>query len=160
MQEKVLELFKKLKIDYQLVEHPPLFTCADHDKYGIKIDGLDCKNLFLRNKEKSQYYLVSLPSEKRLDQNKLQKTLGESRLSFGNESVLFEKLGIKSGSASLLNVINTKNSDVIFIVDKELSGHSKVGFHPNVNTATVLFNPKNIEKIFNHHKAKYVFLEL
>ncbi|MDQ5984280.1 MAG: hypothetical protein RUMPE_01327 [Eubacteriales bacterium SKADARSKE-1] len=53
MEEKVYEMFNKLNIKYEKVDHPPLFACADNDKYQIKFDGTICKNLFIRNKDKS-----------------------------------------------------------------------------------------------------------
>ena len=47
MEEKVYDLLKKLNIEYEVVQHQALFTCADNDKYGISFDGTICKNLFI-----------------------------------------------------------------------------------------------------------------
>ena len=158
MEEKVYELFEKLNIAYEKVEHPPLFVCGDDEKYGVKFDGLHCKNLFLRNKNKSNYYLVSMPAEKRADLRELQEKLEETRLSFGNEETLWEKLNIKSGSVSLLNIITVEKTDIEFIIDDELLKSEKVGFHPNVNTATVFFSPNEIRKILEYYNVRYRFL--
>ena len=56
MENKVYELLDKLHIEYEIVQHPPLFTCEDNKKYNIKMDAQICKNLFVRNKNKSKYY--------------------------------------------------------------------------------------------------------
>ena len=160
MEQKIYDLFKQLNIDYEKIEHPALFTCEDCEKYKIEFNGVDCKNLFLRNRNKSKYYLVSLPLEKRADLKVLQERLEESKLSFGNEEVLLEKLNITSGSVSLLNIIGVEKTDVTFIIDEEILKSEKVGFHPNVNTATVLFSPSDIVKIMEHYNAEYKFIEI
>ena len=111
MQNEVYKLLDKLNIEYTKIEHPPLFTCENNEKYNIKFDAVVCKNLFIRNSNKSQYYLVSLPLEKRVDLKSLQMLLEEKRLSFGNENVLEEKLGIKSGAVSIFNTKISSNKN-------------------------------------------------
>jgi len=160
MEENVYQLLRQLKIKFDIIQHPPLFTCADNDRYGIQFEGQISKNLFLRNKDKSQYYLVSLPLEKRADLKKIQDSLGETRLSFGDEAVLEQKLKIRSGAVSMLNIANTEQTDIIFVIDNELLQHKRVGFHPNVNTATVLFSPATIKKILTHFQVESRFIDI
>ena len=160
MEEKVYKVLKELNIEYEKVEHPALYTVEDCEKYNIKMEGLECKNLFLRNKEKTKYYLVSLPLEKRANLKEIQEKLRETRLSFGSDEVLYEKLGIQSGSVSLLNIIEVEKADVKFIIDKCVLDANKVGFHPNVNTATVLFKPQDIETILKKYGVEYEFMDI
>lgn len=160
MENEVYKLLDKLNIEYTKIEHPPLFTCKDNEKYNIKFDAVVCKNLFIRNSNKNQYYLVSLPLEKRVNLKALQMLLREKRLSFGNENVLEEKLGIKSGAVSIFNIINLKDNDIILILDEDILKYEKVGFHPNINTETVIFNPKDITKIFKNYNVKYKFISI
>ncbi len=160
MENEVYKLLDKLNIEYTKIEHPPLFTCEDNEKYNIKFDAVVCKNLFIRNSSKSQYYLVSLPLEERVDLKSLQMLLEEKRLSFGNENVLEEKLGIKSGAVSIFNIINLKDNDIIFVLDEEILKYEKVGFHPNINTETVIFNPKEITKILGFYNVEFKFIKI
>ena len=160
MKNEVYQLLNKLHIQYEKIEHPPLFTCEDNEKYNIKFNAIVCKNLFIRNSNKSQYYLVVLPLEKRVDLKLLQMLLGEKRLSFGNENVLEEKLGIKSGAVSIFNIINLKDKDIMFILDEDILKCEKVGFHPNINTETVIFNPKELNKIFEYYNVNYKFIAI
>lgn len=160
MEEKVYAVFDELKIKYKKVEHPPLFKAIDNDKYNIVFDGMICKNLFIRNKDKSNFYLVSMPLKKRMDLKDLQEKLGESRLSFGNEDELSNKLKTKSGNVSLLNIIEIEDTDVTFVIDSDVLKVDKVGFHPNINTSTLLFTPQSIEKILKKYNAKYIFIDL
>ena len=101
-----------------------------------------------------------MPLEKKADLKLLQEQLGETRLSFGNEDILEEKFGVKSGSVSIFNVINLKEKDIIFILDENILKCEKVGFHPNVNTATVTFKPKELHKIFEHYDVEYRFIAI
>ena len=158
MENEVYELLDKLNIEHTVVNHPPLFTHEDAKKYNIKLDAVICKSLFIRNKDKSQYYIFALPIEKKIDLKLAQKLLEETRLSFGDENALQEKLGVKSGSVSIFNVINMKEKDIIFVLDEDILNCEKVAFHPNTNTLTVMFNPKEIHKIFEFYNIKYRFI--
>ncbi len=160
MESKVYELLENLNINYEVVEHPPLFSRSDNEKYNIKIDAVVCKNLFLTNSKKSNYYLCSLPLNKKANLKLLQIILGEKRLSFVNEELLEEMLGVKSGSVSIFNVINVEKNRVIFLLDEELLQYEKIGFHPNVNTKTVIFNSKELTKILNYYNVEYKFIKV
>ena len=159
MEEKVYEVLKNLNVNYSKIDHPPLYTAMDNEQHGIKFDGIACKNLFLRNKDKSQYYLIILPLNKRLDLKNIQNKLNETRLSFGNEDELAEKLKITRGAVSLLNIIEVEKTDIKFIIDRSLLDYDNVCFHPNINTSTVIFSSNTIKKILDKYKADYKFIE-
>ena len=157
---EVYALFETLGIPYRVAEHPPMFSQADSEKHRVSIDAVIFKNLFLRNADKSHYYLLSLPLTKRADLVKVREILGESRLSFGDEDALLEKLNISPGSVSFLNIIGKPGTDVTFLIDKEICAGERFGVHPNDNTATIIFSPRDIPKIFDHFGAKYRFAEV
>jgi Ala-tRNA(Pro) deacylase len=158
--EEVYVFFDELGIAYEAVEHPPLFTQADNEKLRPNIGAVIFKNLFLRNKNKSSYYLLSLPLEKKADLPALQRLLEESRLSFGDETALMEKLHIRPGSVSLLNPIGAMRSDITFIIDDTVFDYEKFGVHPNDNTATIIFSPKDLPKLLNAIGVTYRFVKL
>ncbi|MDR1531233.1 MAG: prolyl-tRNA synthetase associated domain-containing protein [Clostridiales bacterium] len=157
---EVYALFDALGIEYSVAEHPPMFSQADNEKHRVNIGAVIFKNLFLRNADKSRYYLLALPLTKRADLAKLREILGESRLSFGGEDALLEKLNIRPGSVSFLNIIGKPDTDVTFLIDKEICGSERFGVHPNDNTATIIFVPQEIPKILDHFGAKYWFVEV
>ena len=158
VQEKVYAVFDEMGIPYEKVDHPAIFSQADNEKRPIDIDGVILKNLFLRNKSKSKYYLFVLPLEKKADLLALQQAIKESRLSFGNEDKLAEKLNIKKGSVSLLNIIGVESTDVVFLIDKEVFEYEKIALHPNDNTASVVFSPEDIIKILEAYVAEYIII--
>jgi len=158
--ECVYALLDRLGIEYANVYHRPIFTQADSKLRPIQIDAIIFKNLFLRNKDKSRYYLYSLPLTKRADLAAVAKAIGESRLSFGDEYALQEKLNIQHGAVSFLNVIGTESTDVTLLIDSSVFNCDKIGVHPNDNTATVILKPQDIEKILFACSVEYRFLSL
>jgi len=160
MEEKVYKVFEELDIEYERVEHPAMYTCADHDKYEVQMNGMFCKNLFVRNEKKSNYYLIALPAEKRADLKAIQEKLQDTKLSFGSEAALYEKLRITSGAVSILNIIEIENTDVKVIIDKALLSADKVTFHPNINTVTLSFSPNDIEKIMKKYNVFHKVIDL
>lgn len=158
VQEKVYDYFKKLNIPYEVAFHEALKSQADNEENPRNIEGVILKNLFLRNKNKSKYYLFTLPLEKRANLDELSEILAESRLSFGNEKLLEEKLGIKPGSVSLLNIIGVETTDVIFVIDKEVLEYDRIALHPNDNTASIIFSPNEISKILDCFNIEYRYI--
>jgi len=159
MKENAYKLLNDLEIPFQTVQHPPLFTCQDAQKYNINFLGCtEAKNLLLRNSNKSNYYLVILSLHKRADLKGLQESLKETKLSFADEETLFEKLKVKIGAASLLNVANIEKTDVRVLVDKDLLQSKTVGFHPSDNTETLVFASKEIQRILDYKKVIWQFV--
>jgi Ala-tRNA(Pro) deacylase len=159
-QEQVYAVLDEIGVVYRKVDHPPMFTQADNEIHRVKIGEVIFKNLFLRNKDKSRYYLLSLPLTKRADLRLAAVLLGETRFSFGNDEELFEKLNIQPGSVSFLNVIGKPDTEVTFLMDSSVNGYDLIGVHPNDNTATVIFAPQEIPKIWEHYGVKYKYLDL
>ena len=91
---------------------------------------------------------------------KIASSLNTSRLTFASNEDLIENLGINSGSASILNIMLKPNTKVKFVVDESILNLKKVSFHPNVNTASVSFNPVKIEDILKYYNADYVFFNI
>jgi len=158
---KVTEVFDALGIPYEVFIHPPIFSAAERKEKQVEVDGLICKNLFLRNKDKSRYYLYTLPIDKRADLVALQTALGETRLSFGDAEALWNMLHITPGTVSLLNIIGSSETpDMIFLVDAEVLNVPRIGVHPNDNGATIVFPPDRLPEIFAHYGADFGFISL
>jgi ribosomal protein S18 acetylase RimI-like enzyme len=158
--DSVYSFLDGLGIEYGKVDHPPIFTQADSELRPVQIGADIFKNLFLRNKDKSRYYLYSLPLTKRADLAAVAKTLGETRLSFGDEYALQEKLNIQHGAVSFLNVFGLERTDVTILIDSSAFFCDQVGVHPNDNTATVILKPHDIQRILDACGVEYRFIAL
>jgi len=160
MKQNAYNLLNELKIKYDKVEHPAIFTCEEGREYRAGLDVTFAKNLFIHDKKKIQYYLVILPSYKQADLYRLRDILeSPTRISFGSEEDLMEKLGATKGSVSLLNLSNVEKPDVIVVIDNEFLSKPTIGFHPNVNTETVMFSSSEIPKILEHKGAEWKRIE-
>ena len=152
MEEKVLEVLEELNIDYKMVEHEALFTVAQSSKVDKNLEGIGCKTLFLKDKELN-YYLYVIRGLKRADLKAIALNIKSSRLSFGNEEELYEKIGVRPGSVSPFGIINDVGL-VKVLIDNELVDN-KIIIHPNVNTLSVSIDCKDLIKVINYKKNNY-----
>jgi Ala-tRNA(Pro) deacylase len=72
-----------------------------------------------------------------VDLKRLNAALGEDRLSFASPERLKRWLGLEPGSVSPFGLINDALHQVDVVCDEALKSSSGLGFHPNVNTATL-----------------------
>ncbi len=161
MKEKVYDELKKMNIEFEIVNHNALYSEKDEENKKVDFKGAKpCKNLLVKPEKSQNLYLICLPLNKKADLKKVQNHLNSKRLSFAKEEDLIQNLGVKSGSASVLNIIEKPDTKVKFILDTEMKEYEKVAFHPNDNTASVIFNSNKIEKILENYNAEYEWIEI
>ncbi len=137
VEQKVLDALAALGIVWVRHEHPPVFTVEDTKRHWRDLNAAHCKNLFLRNNKGNRHYLVITEASKSVDLKALTRALGEDRLSFGSPERLKRCLGLEPGSVSPFGLLNNVGRDVRVIVDADLRAAERLGFHPNLNTATI-----------------------
>lgn len=157
----VYELLDELKISYLRVDHEAAATvddCRDVDEaLGIHI----CKNLFLCNRQKTDFYLLMMPGLKKFKTKELSAQLGVSRLSFAEAEYMEEFLDITPGSVSVMGLMNDKEHRVRLLIDSELLQDEFVGCHPCVNTSSLKLRMKDIlEKFLPYVGHGYTVVEL
>ena len=164
MEKKVIEVFNKLNINYELVHHEKIYKSSDRIGKNIDFKGaVCCKNLLVKEQNginKGKLYLISLSINKKANLKEISNKLNLSRLTFASEDELIENLGVRSGNASILNIIEKQDTTVTFLIDKELLSYNKVAFHPNDNSMSIAFKPDKIEKIMKEYNAIYYFVEV
>lgn len=145
---RVYDLLEMLHISYERVDHEPAFTMEDCVEIREELGICDCKNLFLTNATKTQFYLLMLPGEKKLKTKILSKEISSSRLSFAPEEKMYEYLEITPGSVSVMGLMNDKNNQVSLLIDEELLSWEYIGCHPCVNTASIKIRTKDLTDVF------------
>jgi len=146
-------------IDYTNVDHPEVFTVEAMMPYLKNVDGAICKNLFLKDKKK-KLYLLSAAHDREVKLNDVAKKIGAKELRFGDESVMKEVLGVSQGCVTAFALANDSEKQVTFIVDQALvdGTHTRVNFHPMVNTATTAVSVTDFVKflgITGHTPLKF-----
>jgi Ala-tRNA(Pro) deacylase len=145
-QQQVYEKLKSLGINYEVIEHPAVFTIEEMDELGITDKADICKNLFVRDAKGRQHYIIVLCKDKRADLKNIEQQLGSTKLSFGSDERLYKYLKLTKGEVTPLGIINDPNCDVEVVFDKDLKGKSKLGVHPNDNTATVVLSFNDLKR--------------
>jgi len=133
----VFSLLETHHIPYTLHEHAPIFTVAEGDALGEAFHKNSTRSLFLRDKKKHNYYLVSLPCHKKLDFAVLEAHIPSHRLSFASEADLEAMLGITTGAVNPLCILNDATKKVTMVFDRSLIGQ-EIGLHPMSNAATIV----------------------
>lgn len=116
-------------------DHPPVFRVEEGLDLKAGLPGLHTKNLFLKDK-KARLWLISAAQDTVVDLKRAPATIGSDRLSFGNETLMFETLGVRPGSVTALGLVNDVERRVTFVLDRRLYEAAIVNFHPLTNTAT------------------------
>ncbi|WP_414631369.1 prolyl-tRNA synthetase associated domain-containing protein [Brevundimonas sp. UBA2416] len=116
-------------------DHPAVFRVDEGLELKAAMPGAHTKNLFLKDK-KGRLWLISARQDTAIDLKRAPKVIGSDRLSFGNEGLLYETLGLTPGSVTALGLINDPDQRVTFVLDKALWDADIVNFHPLTNTAT------------------------
>lgn len=133
----VYELLCELGIPYKRMDHEAMATieaCRGVDELlGITM----CKNLFLCNTQKTQFYLLMMPGDKKFKTKEVSGQIGSARLSFASEEFMEEFLHISPGAVSIMGLMNDKQNHVRLLIDEDVLKEEYLGCHPCVNTASL-----------------------
>ena len=134
--DQLFAYLDELGIAYTTVKHEPLFTVEQSRVLRGQIPGGHTKNLFLRDKKKN-VFLVVTEEDAEIDLKQLHHPLGASgRFSFGAPDLLMELLGVTPGAVTAFGVINDAIGRVTVVVDSKLLKHDIINCHPLDNAMT------------------------
>ena len=147
---RAYEFLDRLGIEFERVDHrdhpaTSMEGCADADAVlNVHI----CKNLFLCNRQKTNFYLLIMPADKPFKTKELSKQMGISRLSFAEEEYMAQFLDLHPGSVSVLGLMNDTDHRVRLAIDEDVLKEEYFGCHPCENTSSIRFKTKDLtEKI-------------
>ena len=154
-------MLDRLGIGYAKLEHeaaPTIEACAEIER---ELGVLICKNLFLCNRQQTDFYLLLMPGDKPFKTKDLSKQLGVARLSFASGEQMQELLCTAPGSLSVLSLAYDTQNRVQLVIDREIAQNEALGCHPCDNTASLNVKMQDILNVFLpevHHTP--VFVEL
>lgn len=158
---RTYDLLDSLNIDYKRVDHEAAMTMEVCNDIDIALQATICKNLFLCNRQETDFYLLMMPGDKKFKTKDLSKELGVARLSFASEAYMEEFLDITPGSVSVMGLMNDKNNRVRLVIDEEVLQGVEIGCHPCINTSSLKFATSDlIEKILPAMKHDYTVVTL
>ena len=159
---RTYDLLDSLGITYTRADHDTLPTMEACQEVG-KLLGIEiCKNLFLRNTQKTAFYLLILPGSKKFKTAALSKQIGSARLSFAEPEFMEQYLNITPGSVSVLGLMNDPENKVRLLIDKDiLENHPYFGCHPCINTSSLKFRTEDLlNKILPAIHHNYTIVDL
>ena len=154
-------LLDGLQIPYARVDHEHADTIEACEAVEQVLGEKICKNLFLCNRQKTQFYLLMLEGEKVFKTKDLSRQLGVARLSFADPADMEKYLDITPGSVSVLGLMNDPENHVQLVIDKPIYDSERIGCHPCINTSSLRFRTADLmEKILPtvHHEPRIVTL--
>ena len=157
----VYELLEKLEIPYLRLDHEvtaSIEDCHNVDQLlGIHI----CKNLFLCNTQKTDFYLLMMPGEKKFKTKELSSQIGSARLSFAGPEFMEEFLDITPGSVSVMGLMNDHDGRVRLLIDQDVLKDEYMGCHPCINTSSLKIKTSDmLEKFLPYVQHDYTVVEL
>lgn len=158
---RVYDLLDKLGIEYERTDHEEANTMEKCNEIDKILDTIICKNLFLCNRQQTEFYLLMMPGDKPFKTKYITKQLGCSRLSFAPSEKMLEYLDIKPGAVSIMGLMNDKDNKIQLVIDKPVVESETLGCHPCVCTSSLKFKTKDIIEKFLpavHHEPIIVDL--
>jgi len=144
--DRLLAWFAEKGVAHQTHDHPAVFRVEEGLELKAALPGAHTKNLFLKD-NRGRLWLISARQDTTIDLKRAAAAMGSGRLSFGNETLMFETLGVRPGSVTALALINDAERRVTFVLDQRLWEAEIVNFHPLTNTATTALDQAAFRRI-------------
>lgn len=141
---RVYDFLDRLGIEYERTDHEPADTMEACNKIDAVLGTLICKNLFLCNRQKTDFYLLIMPGNKPFKTKDITAPLGCSRLSFASPEYMEKFLDITPGAVSVMGLMNDTENNVRLVVDRAVFDDETFGCHPCVNTSSLKLKTKDI----------------
>ena len=141
---RVYDLLDELDIQYDRVDHEALATMEACIEVDELLNVNMCKNLFLCNAQKTNYYLLLMPGEKKFKTKDLSGQIGSSRLSFASAEDMERLMDITPGSVSVMGLMNDLENQVQLLIDEEILRDEYLACHPCINTASIKFKTEEL----------------
>ena len=161
-ERRTYDLLDSLGIRYWRTDHAPAGSIAQCQEIDAVLDTVICKNLFLCNRQETQFYLLMMPGDKAFKTKDLSAELGVSRLSFAKAEAMEALLDVTPGSVSIMGLMNDKGHRVQLVIDEDVLREPYIGCHPCNNTSSLKIATADImDKYLKAvgHTAKIVHLK-
>ena len=143
---RVYDFLDKLGIQYQRIDHEAAMTmeaCEEIDR-TLGDDTTICKNLFLCNRQETDFYLLLMPGDKPFKTKDLSAQIHSARLSFAKPEYMEKYLDITPGSVSVLGLMNDSEKKVQLLIDEDVMKEPYFGCHPCINTSSLKFTTEDL----------------
>lgn len=135
--EKVLKLLQEKKIDYQLLEHPPVYTSQEAAKIRDSSLKQGAKALVFYADKKP--IMIIVPGDKRIDTKKFKTAHRVKDLRMATPEEVEKLIGVKVGAVHPLGVIH----NLLTYGDKSLGENEEIVFNAGLHTKSIKMKYKD-----------------
>ena len=147
----VYDLLERLDIPFARADHAAAFTMEACESISAALQTPVCKNLFLCNRQKTAFYLLTMPGGKPFQTKVLSAQLGTTRLSFAPPELMGSMLRCTPGSASVLGLAYDTERRVRLVMDRAVHDAAWFGCHPCKNDASLRLRTEDLLHVFLPH---------
>jgi Ala-tRNA(Pro) deacylase len=135
---EILATLQRWSVPFELAEHSPAMSMDDLPPISEKLGAPFFRNLFLTNRQKTDFYLLLIVGDKPFRTSEVSKKLGVSRLSFGDADLLHQMLGVTPGGVNPLSLLFDPEKKIKLLIDKDIFDWERACMHPGVNTKSIV----------------------
>ena len=147
-EERCFRFLEKARIPFTRIDHDPAETIEICHQIETHLGFPICKNLFLCNRQETDFYLLLMPGDKPFKTKYLSVQIGASRLSFAKPEHMLSLLDVHPGSVTVLSLLCENAGKVRLLIDRNLLGDPYICCHPCVNTSTLKIRAEDIFERF------------
>ena len=129
---------------YERIDHEAAMTMEVCEEIDKALEATICKNLFLCNRQETDFYLLLMPGDKPFKTKNLSAQIGSARLSFAKPEYMEKYLDIRPGAVSVMGLMNDHENHVQLLVDEDVMKGEYLGCHPCVNTSSMKVRTEDI----------------
>lgn len=160
MDKQALYTYLKQKgIPFEAVEHNPVFTVEEALALNLPRPEAGAKNLFLTDKKKRNYFLLTARDHLPVKLKDFQAAIGSTALRFASEEALMAILGLIRGAVTPFGLLNDADHRVTLYLDEHFRDH-EISVHPNDNTATVYLQGADLVALLRENGCQVEFMDL
>ncbi len=145
---RTYDYLDELGIEYYRTDHEPADNMEACNEIDAVLGVIICKNLFLCNRQKTDFYLLMMPGDKKFKTKELSSQIGSARLSFASAEDMLKYLDIEPGAVSIMGLMNDKEHNVRLLIDEDVLTGAEIGCHPCVCTSSLKIKTNDIVKTF------------
>ena len=145
---RTYDFLDRLEIRYQRTDHERADNMEACNVIDAVLGVTICKNLFLCNRQKTVFYLLMMPGDKKFKTKELSRQIDSARLSFADPEDMLKYLDIEPGAVSVMGLMNDPGRAVQLLVDEDVLKGEYIGCHPCVCTSSLKLRTEDILQKF------------
>jgi len=134
---RTYDYLDSLGIEYMRTDHERADNMEACNTIDAVLGVIICKNLFLCNRQRTAFYLLMMPGDKKFKTKELSSQIQSARLSFAEPADMLKYLDIEPGAVSIMGLMNDREHAVNLLIDADVLKGEYLGCHPCVCTSSL-----------------------